>query len=143
MQVRACFLRTDEAPNTSPMIKGKVRGRPAVTGFSRVVVSHTCGIFGRPALARVGRLGKIFRGFEAPFPVRKLPFDASRVGNRERRHAETLLPAQSVTWAGGIPSLGHFVRRVCRLSYSLLGRDASARTPRPAEATSPGRSWTS
>ena len=37
--VRACLTRYDEAPDTFPVIKGKVRGRPAVAGFSRVVVS--------------------------------------------------------------------------------------------------------
>lgn len=35
MLVRTCLTRYGEAPNASLMIKGKVRGCPAVTGFSR------------------------------------------------------------------------------------------------------------
>lgn len=40
--VTACFTRHDEAPETPPTIKGRVRGCPAVTGFSRVALSNTC-----------------------------------------------------------------------------------------------------
>jgi hypothetical protein len=43
--VRACFTRYDEAPDTSLMNKGKVRGCPAVTGFSRVAVFFRLGPF--------------------------------------------------------------------------------------------------
>lgn len=78
--VRTCFTRYDEAPNASLMIKGRVWGRPAVTGFSRPAVSHPCRSFRREALARVGRLGEIPGGFEAPFQVREPSLDASGVG---------------------------------------------------------------
>lgn len=85
--VRTCLTRYGDAPNTSPMIKGKVRGRPAVTGFSRVALSNTCRRFRRETSARGGRLGKIPGGFEAPFQVRQLPLDASRVRRQEHRGA--------------------------------------------------------
>ncbi len=39
--VRTYFTRHAEAPNAFPMIKGRVRGCPAVTGFLRVAVSNT------------------------------------------------------------------------------------------------------
>lgn len=87
LQVRAGFVRTGRTPCTSLTIVGTVRGRPAVAGFSRVAVSNTCRSSGREASTCGGRLGEISRGFEAPFQVRKLPLDASRVGRQEHRNA--------------------------------------------------------
>jgi hypothetical protein len=138
--VRTCFTRYDDAPNTFLMIKGKVRSCPAVTGFSRVALSNTCRSFRREASARIGPLGKISGGFEAPFQVRQLSLDASRVGRQEGRDA---VPGP-VRHLGGrdpvVEPLGHARVPVVVDPPSrgrvedVRGRDGLARTvPRPAD----------
>lgn len=47
LQVRARSARHGEAPDTPPTCMGRFRGCPAVTGISRVAVSHTCRSFRR------------------------------------------------------------------------------------------------
>lgn len=83
--VRAGAGWCGEAPGALSMIKNRVRGCRAVTGFSRVALSNTCRSFG-PGSAGAGYLRQIACGFEPPFQIR-LPVQASGVRGEEHSHA--------------------------------------------------------
>lgn len=135
--VRSCFTRYGETPNTFPMIKGGVRGRTAVTGFSRVALSHTCRSFPRGASAHAGWLGKISRGFEAPFQVRELSLDASRVGRQEHRDAVAGPVRHLGGWNPVVEPLGRARVPVVVGRRGARGRLSSPLTPSGRERGGP------
>lgn len=97
------------------MIKGGLRGCPAVTGLSRVAVSNTCRKFstgGRSATVRHLRLRQVprqvSRSFQSPSEVRQLPVrrpvgDSLRALRHARRMTEPARRPSESPWRSRPP----------------------------------------